>query len=49
MSRFQLGEDAVKRSVRDRGGLPLVVAGISVGFLAASALFVVLYYLLTHH
>ena len=49
VSRFQFGEDAVKRSVRDRGGLPLVVAGISVGFLAASALFVVLYYLLTHH
>ncbi len=49
VSRFQFGEDAVKRSLRDRGGLPLVVAGISLGFLAASALFVVLYALLAHH
>jgi len=49
VSTFHFGEDAVQRSLRDRGGLPLVVAGISVGFLAASALFVVLYYLATHH
>jgi serine/threonine protein kinase len=49
VSQFQFGEDVVKRSVRDRGGLPLVIIGISVGFLAASALFVVLYYLLAHH
>ncbi|MHB8960713.1 MAG: serine/threonine-protein kinase [Candidatus Limnocylindrales bacterium] len=49
VSRFQFGEDAVQRSIRDRGGLPLVVAGISLGFLAASALFVVLYSLLVHH
>ncbi len=49
VSRFQFGEDAVQRSIRDRGGLPLVVAGISLGFLAASALFVALFYLLAHH
>jgi len=39
----------VKRSVRDRGGLPLMIAGISAGFLGASVLFVVVYYLATHH
>jgi eukaryotic-like serine/threonine-protein kinase len=49
VSTFAFGEDAVKRSVRDRGGLPLLVAGISAGFLAASVLFVVVYYLATHH
>jgi eukaryotic-like serine/threonine-protein kinase len=49
VSTFAFGEDAVKRSLRDRGGLPLLVAGISAGFLGASALFVVLYYLATHH
>ena len=49
VSTFAFGEDAVKRSVRDRGGLPLVVAGISLGFIAASALFVLVFYLATHH
>ena len=49
LAAFAFGEDVVKRSVRDKGGLPLVVAGISAGFLGASALFVVLYYLATHH
>jgi len=49
VSTFAFGEDAVQRSVRDRGGLPLLVAGISVGFLVASVLFVVAYYLATHH
>jgi serine/threonine protein kinase len=32
-----------------RNGLPLLVAGISLGFLAASALFVLAAYMLTHH
>jgi len=49
VSTFHFGEDAVKRSVRDRGGLPLMIAGISAGFLGASVLFVVVYYLATHH
>ena len=49
ISTFAFGEDAVKRSARDRGGLPLVVAGISAGFLGASILFVAAWYLLAHH
>ncbi len=49
VSTFAFGEDAVRRSVRDRGGLPLLVAGISAGFLAASALFVAVWYLAAHH
>ena len=48
VSAFHFGEDAIRRSVRDRGGLPLLVAGISAGFLVASALFVLLYYLVAH-
>ena len=48
VSTFHFGEDAVRRSVRDRGGLPLLVAGISAGFLVASVLFVVLFHLVTH-
>jgi hypothetical protein len=39
----------VKPSIAARGGLPLLVAGISLGFLAASVLFVVAFYLVTHH
>ena len=49
VSTFAFGEDAVRRSVRDRGGLPLLIAGISAGFLAASALFVAVWYLAAHH
>ena len=49
LAAFTFGEDVVKRSVRDKGGLPLVVAGISAGFIGASALFVILYYVATHH
>jgi serine/threonine-protein kinase len=49
VSSFAFGADAVKRSVRDRGGLPLLIAGISAGFIAASVLFVVAWYLLAHH
>ncbi len=37
------------RPRRPRAGLPLLVAGISLGFLAASVLFVLAVYLLTHH
>jgi eukaryotic-like serine/threonine-protein kinase len=49
VSRFAFGEDVVKPSIAARGGLPLLVAGISLGFLAASVLFVVAFYLVTHH
>jgi len=49
VSTFAFGEDVVKPSIRSRGGLPLLVAGISFGFLAASALFVVAVYLASHH
>ena len=37
------------RSMREKGGLPLLVAGISAGFLLASVLFVVAVYMLSHH
>jgi eukaryotic-like serine/threonine-protein kinase len=48
VSRFAFGEDVVKPSIAARGGLPLLVAGISLGFLAASLLFVVAFYVATH-
>jgi eukaryotic-like serine/threonine-protein kinase len=49
VSTFAFGEDVIKPSIRSRGGLPLLIAGISFGFLAASVLFVVAVYLLGHH
>jgi serine/threonine-protein kinase len=49
VSTFAFGEDVVKPSLQARGGLPLLVAGISFGFLAASVLFVLAVYLLGHH
>ena len=47
VSAFHFGEDAVKRSSARRG-LPLLVRGSASGSSAASALFVVLFYLLQH-
>lgn len=50
LGRFAFGDDAVPASLgRSRGGLALLVVGISLGFLAASALFVLGAWLLTHH
>lgn len=48
LSAFVFGEEA-SRSFSARRGLPLLVVGLSVGFLFASALFVALAYLLSHH
>jgi serine/threonine protein kinase len=49
VSTFAFGEDVVRTSMREKGGLPLLVIGISAGFLVASVLFVVVFYLASHH
>ena len=49
VSAFHFSEDAVAGSAPGKGGLPLLAAGISAGFLVASALFVAAWYLLAHH
>jgi serine/threonine-protein kinase len=40
VSTFVFGEDRTPSSIKARGGLPLLVAGISIGFLVACGLFV---------
>jgi serine/threonine protein kinase len=47
LSAFVFPEEKVRTS-GSRNGLPLLIAGISLGFLAASALFVLAVYLLAH-
>ena len=49
VSAFAFGEDRVKPSISQRGGLPLLIAGISLGFVVASALFVVAFMALSQH
>ncbi len=48
VSAFAFGEDRAVASIKAKGGLPLLVAGISLGFLVASGLFIVAYMALSH-
>lgn len=48
LSAFAFGEDRAPSSIKAKGGLPLLVAGISIGFIVASGLFIAAFMALSH-
>ncbi len=48
VSSFAFGEDRAPSSLKAKGGLPLLIAGISIGFIVASGLFIAAFMALSH-
>jgi serine/threonine-protein kinase len=49
VSTFAFGEDKTPSSIKTKGGLPLLIAGISIGFLVACGVFIAAFMALSHH